>query len=259
MLTGDFRPGQVDLNFIQNHWDQYSARGPPPATPGTGFNAQFTLSFNVVGATADLVRTIPATATAPETVVALGGSTVGLDVINAIGYIEVRFRATSGNTVDSSTIGGGELELRNAAGTLIALGAPQRVGTTDVYRYSFTGQLAAGKYTVTFLAGAFSDTSGAQNLAETEEFTVVVATADLADPRANQQLDTGLLNDRGWIDVTFGPNGGQTVDANSIADSGAEFTLVASGDTIVVDGAAVLIDAATNKFRYFFTGYKSGG
>ncbi|HEX4527586.1 MAG TPA: hypothetical protein VH108_12695 [Gaiellaceae bacterium] len=262
MLTGDFRPGEVDLNFIQNTWDQYSGRGPPTAStpaPGPGFNAQFSLSFNVVGATADLVRTIPATATAPETVVALGGATIGQDVINAIGYVEVRFHATSGNSIDATTINGGELELRDAAGSLVTLGAPQRVGTTDIYRYSFTGQLVTGKYTATFVAGSFSDTSGAQNLVETEFFTVVVATANLADPRPNQQLDTGLLNDRGWIDVTFGSNGGQAVNPDTITDSGAEFTLVASGDTIVVDGAAVLVDAATSKYRYFFTGYKSGG
>src|SRR2546428_4763720 len=195
MAHGDFRPGTVEVQFQQNTWDENPARGPP----GTGFNAQSTRSFTVAGATADLVRTIPAHGDTPETVVALGGSTVGKDVVNGLGYLEVRFRPTSGNTIDSTTINGGELELRDAAGNLVTLGAaPTRVGVTDVYRYSFAGALAAGKYTASFVAGSFADTGGVVNVAETETFTVVVATADLADPSGNQTLDTGAINGRGW-------------------------------------------------------------
>jgi len=230
-----------------------------PAHSPAGFNGAFTRSFTVAGTTADLVRTIPANGDTPETVVALGGSTVGKDVINGLSYLEVTFRPTNGNTLDGSSINGDELQLRDASGALIALGAtPVRVGTTNTFRYSFAGTLASGKYTATFVTGSFVDSSGAANQEETESFTVANASADLADPRGNQQLSTGLINGRGWIDVTFGANSGQAVKPETITDSGAEFTLVASGDTIVVDGAAVLVDAAASKYRYFFTGYQNG-
>jgi len=254
MAHGDFRPGTVEVQFQQNTWDENPARGPP----GTGFNAAFTRTFSVVGTTADLVRTIPANGDTPETVVALGGSTVGKDVINGLGYLEVSFRPTSGNTLDASTVNGDELQLRDVAGNLVQLSTtPLRVGATTTYRYGFTGQLGAGTYTATFVAGSFADSSGVANQTETESFSVVVATADLADPHGSQQLDTGTINGRGWIDVAYDTNGGQSVNADTITDAGQEFALVSSGETIVVDGAAVLI-AATGKYRYFFTGHKSG-
>ena len=170
MVSTDFRPGEVEVIFNANSWDENPARGPPAGT--TGFNRGFTQRFNVVGATADLVRTIPAAGATPESVVALGGSTVGSTTINAAGYLEVVFRSSNGFLVDHTTIDGDELELRDAAGTLLTLGSPLRVGTSDTYRFSFTGSLVAGKYEVTFLAGSFSDTGGSTNQAELERFTV---------------------------------------------------------------------------------------
>ena len=50
---------------------------------------------------------------------------------------------------------------------------PIRVGLSDTFRFTFTGALAAGVYTVTFfVAGSFSDSAGVVNQAETETFTV---------------------------------------------------------------------------------------
>ncbi|MFL5757719.1 MAG: hypothetical protein ACJ77N_15690, partial [Chloroflexota bacterium] len=70
LFDGDFRPGQVDVNFTANSWDEQDARGPP----STGFNNAFTRSFTIVGATADLTRTVPGQNGAGDTQVALGGS-----------------------------------------------------------------------------------------------------------------------------------------------------------------------------------------
>src|SRR5204862_6677912 len=71
LLRGDFRPGNVAVNFTQNKWATL-ARGPP--TTG-GFNLAFTRSFDVVGATADLVRTV--TDQNGDKLVPLAGSSVG--------------------------------------------------------------------------------------------------------------------------------------------------------------------------------------
>ena len=253
LLEGDFMPGDVLVTFIADKWSDNSPRGPPG-------NLGFTQRFNVVGATADLVRTLPAHGDVPETIVALGGGEVGNDFINSRGYIEVTFRGASGNTVDNATINGGEVELRDADGHLIPLGAtPIRVGLTNTYRYSFSGSLAPGKYTVTFVAGSFSDSGGVANQAETEDFTVELANAAIADPVPGTTVSREDLNSRGWIDVTFADLDGQSVDPDTILDDGAELTLSSSsGDTITVGGAPVLVAGTVATYRYFFTGYRSG-
>ena len=197
MLDGTFRPGAVDVDFQANTWNFAPARGPPG-------NLASTSTFLVAGASGELVRTIPASGDKPETVVTLAGAGVGADVLNGLGYIEVRFRPSSGNSIDRATIDGNEIEVRNAAGNLVPLtGSPIRVGTTDIYRYSFSGALAAGTYTVNFLAGTFADTAGIPNQAKSESFRVEVPTATILDPGPKQVLDREAVESRGWIDVTF--------------------------------------------------------
>jgi hypothetical protein len=184
LLSGDFRAGQVDVTFAAGSFDAKTPARGPPASQTTISNAEFKNSFAVVGATADLVRTIPATADAPETVVAMGGTTVGRDVINGLGYLSVRFTPTSGNALDAATINGDELELRDANGILLSFsGAPIREGTSNVWRYTLAGALVAGKYTVTFKPGSFADQSGVVNQAETETFTVAARTPAPSCPR----------------------------------------------------------------------------
>ncbi len=175
-LDGQFRPGDVVVTFTPGSWND-QARGPPVA--GTPANRGFTQTFGVAGSTADLVRTVPIT----QAIVALGGSTIGRDALNTLGYLEITFRGSSGFGVDHSTINGGELELRDAAGNAIALsGTFTRVGLSDTYRYGLAGPLAAGAYSVTFVAGSFSDTNGVTNRAEVESFNLAVASADIVDP-----------------------------------------------------------------------------
>ena len=111
----------------------------------------------------------------------------------------------------------------------------------------------AARYSVTFVGGSFSDTAGVVNQAETEIFTLAVATAALADPTHAQVIDRGELEGRGWVDVTFGAFGGQDLDPLSITDADAEITLTSPGSTIVVDGRAV--NLGDGKFRFFYTGY----
>nr|NLI49984.1 hypothetical protein [Propionibacterium sp.] len=108
LLAGAFVIGAVDVTVDLTRIADTSGRSPP----GT---AQ-TLRFTVVGATGDLVRTLPDGA-----VVALGGQTIGRDRLNATHYLEVRFTATSGATLDHNTIDSDELQLRGPSGDLIAL------------------------------------------------------------------------------------------------------------------------------------------
>ncbi|HSF98182.1 MAG TPA: hypothetical protein VLA55_05785, partial [Ornithinibacter sp.] len=252
LLNGSFRPGVVAITVHLTTFSDNSGRSPP-----TGLTLVH--SFLVAGATADVVRTVPETSTTPETVVALSGAAIGRDVINALRYLEITFRPSSGFAVDHSTVGGGEVQLRDAAGTLIALGTPVRVGLSDTYRYSFTATLAVGRYTVTFVADSFGDTSGLLNQSETETFDVASPTAALANPVRGQVINAGDLNGRGWVDITFPAFGGAAVDPASLFDTASEITITTStGATLAVLGRPVLVDAATSRYRFFFTGHTDG-
>ena len=116
-------------------------------------------------------------------------------------------------------------------------------GTT--YRYAFTGDFVNGNVTVQFVANSFADLAGNLNIVETESFTVDVMdfippTADLADPTDGGTIDSSVLNSRGYIDVTFTDTGGSGLDAASITDAEAEFTLIgAAALGVTVDGTAV--------------------
>ena len=166
LLQGSFALGQVTVTFAANSFYSTSARGPPcPAalsTTGDCYgNLAASQSFSVIGPTADLVQTVPGTNGSPNTVVSLAGSSIGVNAINAQGYIEISFTPTYGNQIDPATINGNEIQITNSAGTVIPLsGAPVREGTSNIWQYGFSGQLAVGTYTVTFLPGSFADTGG---------------------------------------------------------------------------------------------------
>ena len=163
---------------------------------------------------------------------ALSGGTVGRSWINARGYLEVRFTPTSGYAIDPTSVNGDELQLRDSAGHLVALGSPVRQGSSNVWQYSFSSPLAAGGYTLTILAGSVTDTSGTSNQVESEQFTVVTPTSGISNPANNQVGSTADFNSRGWIDVTYAG-----ADPTSILDSQAEFTLTSStGNKITLVG-----------------------
>ena len=240
MLDGSFRPGAVDVDFQREHVERRRRRA------GLAGNAEPRRSPRPSRSPAPRPTSSARSRRSgdqPETVVTLAGAGVGADVLNGLGYLEVTFRPSSGNAIDRATINGGELELRDAAGNLVPLtGTPIRVGTTDIYRYTFTGPLAAGTYTVTFVAGTFADSAGIPNQAKTESFRVEVADRD--DPRpgpAAGPRPRRRSSRRGWIDVTFSAINGLPVSADSILDSGAELTLTSGSQTIVVDGTPVFV------------------
>ena len=146
--------------------------------------------------------------------------------------------------------------LRDASGALIALASPVRVGLTNTYRYAFTTSLAVGRYSVLFVAGSFGDTGGVLNLAETEEFTVAVPIAALADPIRGQVIDAKDFNGRGWVDITFAAFHDNAVNPATILDAGQEIRITAGGTSLTVNGTPLLVSGST--YRYFFTGQASG-
>jgi hypothetical protein len=267
LLDGDFKAGPVDITFQAGSFDETTpARGPP--VTGTYSNTEFIKSFTVVGTTADLVRTVSANGDVPETVVALGGSTIGRDLINGYGYLEVRFNPTSGNALDPTTITGNEVQLRNSAGILLSfVGSPIREGTSNIWRFTLAAGLVADKYTVTFLAGSFADQSGAVNQTESEDFTVEVPTSVLANPTGGQVIDAGALNGRGYVDVIFALGSNHlSIDSASVLDAGAEFSLKdGAGNDLTLVGTPVFVANSTDSatlgaaiYRYYFSGWKSG-
>ncbi|PYQ00803.1 MAG: hypothetical protein DMF83_27255, partial [Acidobacteria bacterium] len=265
LLTGDFIAGEVTVNFAADQW-----------TDSGGIkNRAFTQTFTVQGTRGDLVKRtmVPVldangnpTGTQTEVITSLNGRTIGKQTINGLGYLEVAFQASGGNHLDPTSINGDELELRDSAGHLIPLGpTPVRVGLTDYYRYSFSGTLEPGEYTVTFRPGTLTDTGGVANQPQTEHFVVELATAELANPTAGVVINREDFNSRGYIDVTFNPlqtSAGAAAfaaDPKSILDASPEFTITGGADDhIELDATPIrLRDASgnlTNTYRYFFSG-----
>ena len=80
---------------------------------------------------------------------------VGLSVVNNKKYIEVTFNPTGGATLNLASITGDEISLSGSAlnGVALASGTPLRVGTTNTFRYAFTGSFSAGVVNVAFKPG----------------------------------------------------------------------------------------------------------
>ena len=73
---------------------------------------------------------------------------------------------------------------------------PTRVGTTDRYRYAFTGDLPVGAYTIEIRQGSIEDTGGETNIASTQSFSIEQPRATLIDPapgRARNRYALGYI------------------------------------------------------------------
>ena len=236
-FEGEFTTGVITAEFMAGRW-----------MDDVHTNRAFNQTFEVRGATADVIAPTP-------------GGTIGVDEINNLGYIEVRFQGTSDAAIDESTIDGDEIILRDSEGNLVAIAAiPSRVGESNIYRYAILDTLVVGAYEVEIVVGSFTDTALTPNanLVEIETFTVGQATATLADPLPGDVIDREALNERGYIDVEFIPVAGAEVDHGSITDDGQEFTLTgADGQNVGILGDAVHVEG--NIFRYSFGGSFNSG
>ncbi|MFL2871082.1 MAG: calcium-binding protein, partial [Pirellulaceae bacterium] len=218
-FTGIFGTGDVDVAFLIARWTDDASND----------NRAISQSFRVEGSTADL--SVPS-----------GGGTIGVTEINNNQYIEVSFLPTSGNTLNHDTINGDEITLFDSDNNEISLsGLPERVESSNRYRYNLDSAIEAGTYTLNIAPASFEDTAGTGNLAETESFTVETAAATVVDPKPLDVFDRETLNARKYLDVEFQTTTGNefsnaSVDSadretaiNSILDAGDEFTLAGAG------------------------------
>src|SRR6267142_3158438 len=125
-----------------------------------------------------------------------------------------------------------------------------------IYRYTLTGDFVPGDVTLTFTADSFHDTS-TQQFANTEQvltFTVTGSSASLAAPVAGSTIGLTVLQSQGYIDVTFAPASGASIDASTVLDPDPELSVrMADGQSLDITGQPTQIEVGGNVFRYTFT------
>ncbi|MBC8505088.1 MAG: tandem-95 repeat protein, partial [Chloroflexi bacterium] len=231
IFTNDFTPGDYEIVFNAGSW----------ADDSGAQNLAETESFSVAIPGASLAS--------PEDTVSLS-----VTEINQRGEIVVRFFVPEGTELDTSSIDGGEITLAGPGTSGVSLGSPTAVdGYANTYAYSLSADLQPGEVTVNFVAGSFSDLAGSLNAVDAQTFVVYTTRAELVDPISDATMDVATLNERKYLDVQFLP----AVEGGTITDiDGDEFALSGSAmnTAVLVAGAPTVVDAATNKYRYAFTG-----
>jgi len=173
------------------------------------------------------------------------GGEISLKALNDREYIDVEFLPSTGAAIDAFTIDGDEFTIDG----IDFNGTPELVeDTTNVYRYTFTNDFTPGDYEIVFNAGSWADDSGAQNLAETEGFSVAIPSAGLASPEDTVSLSVTEINDRGEIVVRFFVPEGTELDPASI--DGDEITLAGPGTSGVNLGSPTAVDGYANTYAY---------
>ncbi len=197
-------------------------------------------------------------ANASETQVFTAGTQfVDLGKINTDRFIDVTLVDPTGAGIKAATVNGGEVSLKinGVTPSGIVLGTPVRQGTTNVWRYSFTGSFTeTGRVDVIVPPGTYTDLNGIVNLGRTDAF--VVFSKFLTAPALNTTART--------IDVTFFKLGTNALTASSITDDAPEFALKQNGQTVVnvVIGRTPTQPDPTGKpntWRYNYTGTLPSG
>ena len=206
----------------------------------------------------------------------IGGNSVAT---GDIGYLDVRFTPTSGDTLNLTAI----LDAATAPFTLggSGLGTIALVPFTtlaplslpgNVVRFYVTGAYATGPVNLTFAGSSFQSVTTANvtigNLPTTLSFSVLQLSAVLANPVAGTNPDAVALNDRGYLDVAFTlPTYASSLDLTSMASLTPKFTVSvnnAADGTLNLDNSqpAILVAQSGNTytFRFWYTGtFRSGG
>lgn len=201
--------------------------------------------FSVFGVSATVPQPAP-TLRPPKADLNLpyNGGVFDVQELNDRGYIEVVFNDVNGVGLNENSITDDSQEFiltidGNTPDTygVTINGRAEKVGESNVYRYNFTGTFPEGDVQLKFLPQAWSDTSGANNVTETEHFTIAAKnqgelpapapTAMLGNPANGASVNLKTLITRAYIDVTFLVPEGLQLDAGSI--DGDEFTLSGTG------------------------------
>jgi len=244
---------------------------------GQGFQLQDlrVSGFSIFGADATIQT--PASALRPPS----GDlkSPVNFEVVNAsdlntLGYIDVVFNDVNRVGLNEASITDDTPEfvlVGTAAAGVTINGRAEKVldAINDrTYRYSFLGEFqdaTDNQVEVKFLPNSFSDTMGANNVVESEQFTLYFSapgdpapspspTASLANPFNGAVVSKQSLNARRFIDVTFiAPGGGQVtgINGDEIRLSGTGTVNLDLGQGGVLTGTPQRLIG--NTYRYFVT------
>ena len=194
--------------------------------------------------------------------------TVGGVATPNITYIDIQLGATAGDTLDASSIEDAQAEF-----TLTGTG----VGTAQLID-ALAADPPRGHLGLPLLRRRHASSPASSrsrssptdsrrtlipNLAEVESFMVGELTGELGDPSVGSVVGTDVLNGRGFFDVTFTvPTYASGIDFASVTDLDPEFTVSApAGIAMDASRAPVYLGspaAGQHKFRYFYTGAKTG-
>ncbi|MBK8118783.1 MAG: hypothetical protein IPK39_05835 [Sulfuritalea sp.] len=253
-FTGDFDAGEVTVAFLANQVASVAVDTADVVdTADSVGNLASRERFTVVVLTAALAD--PAT-----------GSNADADLLNNRGYFDVDFLDLGipgasafdvGSITDlapefnvSTLPGNGSIEPDNTQ-------TPVRLDETGYkFRYWYTGTFKSGTLTLTFIDGAFSTLNAASAATPVTGVAAKTVTVEVGKNST-------------WIDVSYGTVGGVALDAASITDTVAEFTLSGAGlgtatllpdaptrlsssnDGIDNNGNGIVDEADENVYRYY--------
>ena len=151
-------------------------------------------------------------------------------------YIDVELAPTAGQTVDTSTLGAGDIVFTLDGSTtgplsVSIVGSPTQIPNTSVFRYYLSGTFPDGKIDVSFPAGAWADTA-MKSAAGSGSFTVVEPIASVVAPFNGPSVDVTVANGDmdltgtghpttgpHYIDVVYSPPTGTSLDYSTIYTS----------------------------------------
>ena len=204
----------------------------------------------------DLGDSITHTNSYADLALPVGGSSPSLTAINTQKYIDVEFAPSTGAKLKADSITDDDPEFTlsgDGVGTVVVNGAPTLVpNQPNVYRYTFTGDFVAGKVSVNFTAGSFTDDANKPNIAETETFQLTMPSAVLAGPEDDKSISVTDLNANKFITVRFSTPDGTTLDASTI--DGNEITLSGPGVSGLTVGSPTAVSGTTNTYQYTVSG-----
>ncbi|MBV5331799.1 hypothetical protein JZU69_05440, partial [bacterium] len=141
-------------------------------------------------------------------------------------------------TIDPSS--GHSIQLDGTQAPVLLI--PQ-TGNTYTFRYFTLGSYTSGPVTITLIPGAIGFTDGSVSTSADSMAVANPATANV-----------------GYMDIRYQPTTGSVLDADSITDEAAEFTLggAAAGVTLSTAYDPLRL-TGSNTFRYFLSGDFAGG
>ena len=117
-----------------------------------------------------------------------------------------------------------------------------------------------GQLEITFVADSWNDAGGSGGPDAVFLFGIDGPVANLVGPGDNGNIDIGELNNRNYIDVILPTEPGYIIDAASVTDLEAEFSLSGPGlGSIKLDSGQAPIDNQDGSFRYWVNGRFADG